>query len=297
MPGAFSESPEQQRPDPSGRGKKSVFSNLSKALGLGNNNSSPAGQQMQSLLSGNNQSGPPDLPPPYEPHDPNGGRALQPGTERVSSPRDLQKNLESAIQSSRPYNSSSVFTRPQTNTINEEPRSYCDSKPGHNLTFLHELPNTGGIKLFLAQTSHYHPHPQDFLTQHSVALTHFASLLTSLATSIFSPHLSPQTLNIFYDDAGSSIAFNTSGSLFCNLRFYLQLHHHHLPTSASPEARVEAGAYWWITLCHELAHNLVAEHSSQHSYYTESFVAHYFRRMVWWAGREMVADSRGIGGE
>ncbi|KAI7516310.1 hypothetical protein KC331_g22121, partial [Hortaea werneckii] len=250
----------------------------------------------------------PDLPPPYEPHDPNGGKALQPGTERVSSPRDLQKNLESAIQSSRPYNSSSVFTRPQTTTINEDqPRSYCDSKPGHDLTYLHDLLPTntsggsgggggGGIKLFLSQTSHYHSHPQDFLTQHSTALTHFANLLTSLSTSIFSPHLSPQTLNIFYDDSGSSIAFNTNGSLFCNLRFYLQLHH--LTTSTpSPEARVEAGAYWWITLCHELAHNLVGEHSAQHSYYTESFVAHYFRRMVWWAGREMVADSRGIGGE
>ncbi|KAI7092158.1 1,4-alpha-glucan-branching [Hortaea werneckii] len=290
MPGAFSESPEQQRPDPSGRGKKSVFSNLSKALGLGNNNSSPAGQQMQNLL-GNNQSGPPDLPPPYEPHDPNGGKALQPGTERVSSPRDLQKNLESAIQSSRPYNSPSVFTRPQTNTINEEPRSYCDTKPGHDLTFLHELPNTGGIKLFLAKTSHYHHSPQDFLTQHATALTHFAHLLTSLSTSIFAPHLSPQTLNIFYDDAGSSIAFNTNGSLFCNLRFYLQLHHTSTSSSfsSSPEARVEAGAYWWITLCHELAHNLVAEHSAQHSYYTESFVAHYFRRMVW-RGRRMHGD-------
>ncbi|KAI7173495.1 hypothetical protein KC324_g10479, partial [Hortaea werneckii] len=301
MPGAFSESPEQQRPDPSGRGKKSVFSNLSKALGLGNNTSSPAGQQMQNLLGGNNQSSPPDLPPPYEPHDPNGGKALQPGTERVSSPRDLQKNLESAIQSSRPYNSSSVFTRPQTTTINEDqPRSYCDSKPGHDLIYLHDLPaNTAGggggsgIKLFLSKTSHYHSNPQDFLTQHSTALSHFANLLTSLSTSIFSPHLSPQTLNIFYDDAGSSIAFNTNGSLFCNLRFYLQLHH--LPTP-SPEVRVEAGAYWWITLCHELAHNLVGEHSAQHSYYTESFVAHYFRRMVWWAGREMVADSRGLAG-
>ncbi|KAI7277986.1 hypothetical protein KC345_g6242 [Hortaea werneckii] len=303
MPGAFSESPEQQRPDPSGRGKKSVFSNLSKALGLGNNTSSPAGQQMQNLL-GNNQSGPPDLPPPYEPHDPNGGKALRPGTEHVSSPRDLQKHLESAIQSSRPYNSPSVFSRPQTTTINEDqPRSYCDTKPGHDLTFLHALPNPGGgggIKLFLAKTSTYHRNPQAFLAQHATALNSFADLLTSLSTSIFSPHLSPQTLNIFYDDSGASIAFNTNGSLFCNLRFYLQLHYHSQTSTSSsslPEARVEAGAYWWITLCHELAHNLVGEHSAQHSYYTETFVAHYFRRMVWWAGREMmVAESRGLEG-
>jgi len=38
--------------------------------------------------------------------------------------------------------------------------------------------------------------------------------------------------------------------------------------------------YWWVILCHELAHNLVGDHSSDHSYYTEGFVAQYFGRVV-----------------
>ena len=51
----------------------------------------------------------------------------------------------------------------------------------------------------------------------------------------------------------------------------------------SSEGLMEAMAYWWITLCHELAHNLVGDHGPQHSYYSESFAHHYFTRMVWWA--------------
>ncbi|TKA64973.1 hypothetical protein B0A49_08571, partial [Cryomyces minteri] len=41
-----------------------------------------------------------------------------------------------------------------------------------------------------------------------------------------------------------------------------------------------AAVYWWVVLCHELAHNLVKEHSADHSYYTESFVMQYFPKMV-----------------
>ena len=113
----------------------------------------------------------------------------------------------------------------------------------------------------------------------SKALAEFVVVLVEVA-KVF--ELPPQTINIFHDEQGASIAFNSNGSLFCNLRYYIQLHSAEM---ATPEGKVEAMAYWWITLCHELAHNLVSQHDSQHSYYTESFVAHYFRRMVWLAGR------------
>jgi hypothetical protein len=38
--------------------------------------------------------------------------------------------------------------------------------------------------------------------------------------------------------------------------------------------------YWFVTLCHELAHNLVSEHSQQHEFYTESFVTEYFGKIM-----------------
>ncbi|KAK3110026.1 hypothetical protein LTR53_016121, partial [Teratosphaeriaceae sp. CCFEE 6253] len=276
MPGAFANSPEQ-RPGSSGRGKKNVFSNISKALGL--NQGSTAGQQLQNMLT-NGDNHAPDLPPPYQPRDPNGGKAVGTGTEQVTSPRNLQQNLQRAINSTRAYNSQSLFQPPETNEIKETP-SYCDSKPGHDLNYISDLPS--GIKLFLSKSSTA-PSNRDanaFLRAHADALQAFSALLAETA-SIFS--LGPATLNIFHDEQGASIAFNTNGSLFCNLRYFEQLHLHAMATA---EGKVEAGAYWWITLCHELAHNLVGDHSSQHSYYTESMAAQYFRPMLVWAGRQM----------
>lgn len=269
IPGAF-DTPEG-RPGSSGRGKKAAgnfFNSISKHLGI--NSGNQAAQQMQNMLT--NGQGEGDAPPPYTAQDPN-VRSITPGTERVTSPRDLQANLQSAIKATREYNASSLFSPPETKDIKESP-SYCDSKPGHDIKFVAELSN--GIKLYLSRS---HPDPNAFLQTYRESLAQFIMVLSEVA-NVF--ELSPQMINIFHDEQGAAIAFNSNGSLFCNLRYFLQLH---MSEMSTPESKVEAMAYWWITLCHELAHNLVKQHDAQHSYYTESFVAHYFRRMVWLASR------------
>ncbi|KAK3709574.1 hypothetical protein LTR37_010795 [Vermiconidia calcicola] len=265
MPGTFNESPPT-----TSRGKKTnIFDSISKQLGMNQNKKSPAAQQqMQNLLTNGD-----DAPPPYEPRDPNGGKATGAGTEQVSSPRDLHHNLESAVRASRAYDSSSLFSPPQTKEIKETP-SYCDSKPGHDLAFVAELSN--GIKLFLSRN---HPDPNMFLQNNKDAIATFVWVLNEVA-KIF--ELSTSTVNIYHDESGAAIAFNSNGSLFCNLRYFMQLH---VANLNSPEGKVEALAYWFVTLAHELAHNIIQDHSAQHSYYTESFVAQYFRRMIWLASR------------
>ncbi|WPH00847.1 Hypothetical protein R9X50_00367700 [Acrodontium crateriforme] len=271
VPGSFADSPEQALPS---RGKKpGIFKALQQQLGLntGGQTVQQADQHMQNVLTNGHSD---DRPPIYEPRDPNGGRALAPGTERVTSPRDLQQNLQSAVNASRSFNASSLFSPPQTNEIKETP-SYCDSKPGHDITFITELGN--GIKLFLSRS---HPDPNGFLASNRDAVAVFATLLVGCA-GLFEMPIG--ALNIFHDETGGTIAFNSRGSIFCNLRYFIQLHMAHV---SQPEGKVEAMAYWWITLCHELAHNLVADHSAQHSYYTESFATQYFRRMLWWASRQ-----------
>ena len=264
MPGTFNDSPPT-----TSRGKKpSIFSNISKHLGINqsiNQSNTAAQQQMANMLTNGE-----DAPPPYEPRDPNGSGA---GTEQVTSPKQLHHNLESAVKASRAYDSSALFSPPETHNIKETP-SYCDSKPGHDLAFVAELNN--GIKLFLSRN---HPNPNAFLQDNKDSIAAFVWVLSECA-SIFA--LSSSTINVFHDESGAAIAFNSKGSLFCNLRYFMQLHMAHMN---SAEGKVEAVAYWWITLCHELAHNLVSDHSAQHSYYTESFVAQYFRKMVWWASR------------
>jgi hypothetical protein len=272
MPGAFGDSPEPSDSLLKGKQPGGLFSSLTRQFGL-NNLAGQAGQQMQKMLNSGQR---PDMPPPYAEHDPSGSRALTPGTERVTSPRDLQSNLQSAINATREYNASSLFSPPSTKEIKETP-SYCDSKPGHDINLIAELGN--GIKLYLSRD---HANPDSFLSTNREGIAHFVTILTETA-AIFD--LSPQTVNIFHDAQGASIAFNSNGSLFCNLRYFLQLH---MGQIDSAEGRVEALAYWFVTLCHELAHNLVSIHDQRHSYYTESFVSHYFRRMLWLATRVTV---------
>jgi hypothetical protein len=274
MPGSFSDSPEQQltRPDPSNKKPSSIFSNISRQLGFNNAPTSPQHQQMNNMLTnGHGEGAVSELPPPYTQKPRPSPSAPAPGDGQVSSPQALQSNLQSAIKASRSYTADSLFSRPETNEIKESP-TYCDSKPGHDLTFVGDVGQ--GMKFFL---SRHTADPQVFLRDHQAALASFNVLLTNCA-AIFD--LPVSTLNIFADQQGGTIAFNKNGSIFCNLRFFEQLHE---GSMNSPEGLVEAMAYWWITLCHELAHNLVGDHGPQHSYYTESFAHHYFTRMVWWA--------------
>lgn len=274
MPGSFNDSPEQQIALPQSRGNKkpeSLFTNISRQLGF---NTSPTSEQ----------------PPPYTQNKPsssssNTGTVTKPSssgpnTGTVTSPQALQQNLQAAIKASRSYNSNSVFSRPETNQIQEAP-TYCDNKPGHDLTFVRDLDQ--GMKFFLSRHS---ADPMAFFRSHQTALANFTVLLKQCA-AIF--NLPASTISIFADETGSTIAFNKSGSLFCNLRFFEQLH---LANLHDGHGMVEAMSYWWITLCHELAHNLVGDHGPQHSFYTESFAHSSFPNMVMWATRSGPAPAQ-----
>lgn len=62
-----------------------------------------------------------------------------------------------------------------------------------------------------------------------------------------------------------------------NLRYYLALH------EKSGKHR-EALIYWFMTLCHELAHNFVADHSSEHEFYMSSFAEVYLDPFIDYLG-------------
>ncbi|KAJ5612332.1 hypothetical protein N7510_005526 [Penicillium lagena] len=275
MPGLFPESPSNNKiapveahavppapiPDrPSG----SLFANLTKRFGLDRSSS----EQSRSLLP---ETSTPPPPPPYsttDPQNPQGTRPEQPAN--VSSPHQLHNQLLSAVQACRPHGSSDVFSRPETNQITES-KSYCDERPSHDLEFVATLPS--GVNVLFVKTV---PERSAFLAQHRAGINMFASVVLDCA-SIFS--MRADTLSIFYDPGGKTIAFNRAGSVFCNYFYFQQLHEQALLQSPNPN-RTDAIVYWWVILCHELAHNLVEDHSSAHSYYTEGFVAQYFPKVA-----------------
>lgn len=273
IPGAFDASPEAaipQRP----KQTRGFFSNLQRQLGFDTNSAEQQQQQSQKMLQDtrNPEPGPSDAPPPYSETP---GQAQKKPTaqqpEQITPPYQVTQNLISAIQSSRSHDSQALFSPPTANTVKETP-SYCDQSPGHDLSFVGST--KAGVNIFLANSISSEERAK-FLQSHAQQLNAFAYLLLDIG-SVFL--LKPQSLHIYYNEAGSSIAFNRDGSVFCNLRYFLQLH---WAKFAAPGGvgKQAAAVYWFVTLCHELAHNLVSEHSQQHEFYTESFVTEYFGKM------------------
>ncbi|KFX86961.1 hypothetical protein V490_08690 [Pseudogymnoascus sp. VKM F-3557] len=268
MPGAFG----NDSPSPVSQKKsRNIFSNLTRKLGFGDE----AQEQLQHFLGGHgghSRSGSDSKStrqrsssgePPRSP-------ARKPGEiEKVSSPGAVQQNLVNAVQSSRAHNSSSVFTPPTVNQVKEQ-ATYCDTTPGQNIAHIGEASN--GMRIYTSRDMSVTN--EVFLSQNVEAIQAFSKMLYDVGAIYDIPR---HALNLVYDEAGHTIAFNLNGSLFCNLRFFLQLHWSEYNTPAGGSV---AESWWWVVLAHELAHNLVKEHSANHSYYTEMFIAQYFEKMV-----------------
>jgi hypothetical protein len=196
-------------------------------------------------------------------------------TDPAVSERNIAKNLTSAIQACRSATSTSVFSEPHTTTVEEAKGSYCDTTPAQDISLTGTT--AGGIKVFVANNI---PDRMAFQSSESSGLNTFSFILLDLG-SLFS--LAPQTLHIFFDDRGSTIAFNQNGALFFNYHYFRTLHLQHWETSQS--MKIDALAYWFVTMCHELAHNLVQEHSARHSFYAESFAQQFFGKVMHKAGQ------------
>lgn len=257
MPGAW-DSPDDPGLDKSQQQKKSggLFSNISRRLGFDNQDESKddAKKQLEQFVDAPLQGGPSSS----SGHEQNTTSRPQQDDGRVTSPAVVQQNLLNAVNATRAHGSDHVFSEPKVNEVKEQ-ATYCDSTPAQNITFAAEASN--GMKVYVAKNMS--TSPATFLTANISPINIFASLLVEIGC-IYS--LSPNVLHIFYDESGGTIAFNTGGSIFCNFRFFLQLHGAQVQNGGS--GRAEAITWWWVVLAHELAHNLVSAHNSDHSYYT-----------------------------
>ncbi|OAQ95976.1 hypothetical protein LLEC1_02859 [Akanthomyces lecanii] len=259
LPGAWS-SPDDNHTEPPNNGRKSrgLFSNLTKRLGF------DAPQEEQ--------------PPPYSESEQRqrqkggqGGPSDELDTGKVTSPAVVQENLASAVNATRAHGSSSVFSQPAINEVKEQ-ATYCDENSAKDMQYVSNAPN--GLKIYTAR--HMSVDPQQFLASQRDAVNSFANLLVDVGRVY---GLSSSVLHMYYDERGSTIAFNTGGSIFCNLRFFLQLHAEAVATDDGA-ALADAATWWWVVIAHELAHNLVSVHNANHSYYTESFIQQYMGRMM-----------------
>jgi hypothetical protein len=270
MPGSFDDSPEttthalppppqHERPKKGGGG---LFSTLSRRFGFDTDDAdthNPPPTQPSELDK--------FLPPTPTPTaaggsnpTPGGGGGSGSGAEdgRVTSPATIHQNLLNAIKSTRAHDSSTLFSAPHQSEVKEQ-ATYCDSTPSQNIVFAAEAPR--GMRVFLAKDLSV-DHGQ-FVASRVEAIARFESLLRDVG-AVYG--MGERALHIFYDETGGTIAFNMGGSVFCNLRWWEQLHGQ--GRGEVGEGRVEAATWWWVVIAHELAHNLVKVHGSEHSYYT-----------------------------
>ncbi|KAI2470275.1 hypothetical protein F4781DRAFT_181900 [Annulohypoxylon bovei var. microspora] len=266
VPGAFSSPddddkalvPSQSSPS-QGRKPRGLFSNLSKRFGF--DTSDEADESLKNLMGPNPE--PVKLPP-------DGGSKPGKNNEgKVTNPAIVQQNLLNAVKSTRAHDSSQLYAPPSTREVKEQ-ATYCDDTIGKDLYFVADASN--GMRVFVSNGIPNFNAAQ-FLTANHGAINSFASLLVDVG-AVYA--INTSAIHIFYEQGGNTIAFNRDGSIFCNLRFYMQLH----AGQPSGEARASAAVWWWVVLAHELAHNLVHPHNADHSYYTESFIQQYFPKMM-----------------
>ncbi|CAJ0836131.1 4791_t:CDS:10 [Entrophospora sp. SA101] len=163
---------------------------------------------------------------------------------------DLKRTLNEAVNSCRSNSGSAVDSQAKVNIVSESQSSYCDVMPGHSLKF---IGMENGIELYIGKNL-----DQTALLSPTALgpLRRFIQVLKYLC-DVFGLH--QKAVHVFYDPAADSIAFNRNNSLFFNFKFYIALH-----DSENLQFSIETMVYWYMTFCHELAHNFVTQHNSQH---------------------------------
>ncbi|KAI9884533.1 MAG: hypothetical protein M1823_003691 [Watsoniomyces obsoletus] len=247
MPGTFIESPPHNQQldlatelSNASRKTKGIFSSVARRLGL------------EDASSGSRA--------------PNGvAESKKQEQKPIITPQDVEKNLGKALQALRPHDSSSLFSRPTSKTV-EECATYCDDTGGQDLAL--RGTTSSGINIFCGRSV---SDPTFFIANKKPRLELFAKLLKDCAEIFNLPNL--HCLHIFMDN-GDTVAFNRRGSIFANFQFFQLLHFEAIDRqqrgvdgSGGTGAYGDALFYWYTILCHELAHNLVSTHSSAHSFW------------------------------
>ena len=187
----------------------------------------------------------------YSPQPPPSDAPKSPETDKFTQ-KAMEAKIEQAVQSSRSVDNAALRS-PET-LLNHLPQGLdrgeagCDIMPAQNIQPFRgphgDYKSRNGIKVFCGASA-----DPAFLSQNFNAVERFSIVVQNLAT-VYKLHIS--TVAMYYDPSGNTIAFNSSGALYFNLRFFFALH----------QDRVDSAcySYWYITFAHELAHNLVTAH-------------------------------------
>ncbi|KAJ7188459.1 hypothetical protein C8R46DRAFT_1171527 [Mycena filopes] len=203
--------------------------------------------------------------------------APKPSSHAVTPLSHISSNIDMAIQACKPEAGNLLRNREQMQQVQESlNEGYCDiSGRVGDLTFVGEM---GKIKVYLSQEV---PDAHSFMPFKYEPLSRFVPIIGVLA-QVYSLPLT--SLHIFYDLDGGLIAFNRNGSIFFNLRYYEAWHDADVKAGRTQAAYIS----WYFTLAHEIAHNLVHPHNSEHEFYFSAICEKY----GWMCSSGLFADDR-----
>ncbi|KAK9458902.1 uncharacterized protein V1516DRAFT_571240 [Lipomyces oligophaga] len=198
---------------------------------------------------------------------------------------DTRNLLEEGIRHLTPYSGDQLQNSQMSWTPAEAMResasvsaqTMCDSNVAHNLKLVGQV-TARGPKVYVSTNVPGQQIPRDMITMMKL----FAATLEKVAVSIFGADWN--SVNMYYDEKGESVAFNYGGSLFFNLRYFAR-------DVRSTQMRNMSGAfnismaidYWFPVMAHELAHNLETSHGQRHSFFSESYIQQFagsYRRVT-----------------
>ncbi|WFD04595.1 hypothetical protein MOBT1_003308 [Malassezia obtusa] len=211
------------------------------------------GTKLSSLASGSSSiqrpgQAPPPPPPPAAVRD----------DAAITPTANIRQHVQRAIEASRPEGARVIQSQAEQREVRRAATSYCDVSGIH--TDLRLAGQVAGMNVYTSVELD----PAKTLQHNGEALQRLIELVYRPVGRLF--QLDLRCLNVFCDTKGPSIAFNRGGSLFLNLRYYLAWHDDDVRAGrlAAPLVSV------YFSVAHELAHNLVADHNSEHEFYFSS---------------------------
>lgn len=176
-----------------------------------------------------------------------------------------RNNIQNAIKDCRPIDQQNINSKHHQDPPTElDKGGYCNDEQWENLHKAFSIPYSGRhVDIF------YGKDHSESLSDIQPELILFLPIIFSLA-SLFG--VNPAAVNIFLDKQSRTIAFNQNQALFFNLGWFMQMH---AAEYATYVGRARALDSWYLTFCHELAHNLVADHNARFIWYQSQIAVEY----------------------
>ena len=165
---------------------------------------------------------------------------------------------------------------PRNDQVQRELNSYCQEVS--SLKFIGRM---GKVDIY-AENSIDQSKLSNFFTDNKNSLvTFYGLIIDELGSGVFGISQESSTVHFYYDPESSTIAFNRNHSLFFNFSYFLANRHHLILTEKKDSKSIQrCKSFWFMTFCHELAHNFVNGHDVHHEFYMASFAETYLPNFI-----------------